>query len=95
MLSWGMEDQDFALKCWLMGHSMLVDPELVVAHRFVAEHTEYTSSPFEHLLMNRIPWRGGVSSARSGKTGAVVIGRIMAQSLVRGMETLRAEPGER
>ena len=54
MLSWGMEDEDYALKCWLMGHSMLVDPGLrVIAHRFVTEHREYTI-PFEHLLMNRI-----------------------------------------
>jgi GT2 family glycosyltransferase len=53
MIFWGMEDQDFALKCWLMGHNILVDPELVIAHRFVSSHPEYYVS-FEHLLMNRL-----------------------------------------
>jgi glycosyltransferase involved in cell wall biosynthesis len=53
MLTWGMEDQDLALKCWLMGHSILVDPELAIGHRFVRTHSNY-SIPFEHLLANRL-----------------------------------------
>ena len=34
MLFWGVEDLDFGLKCWLMGHPILHDPEPVIGHRF-------------------------------------------------------------
>ena len=34
MLCWGVEDLDFGLKCWLMGHPILHDPEPVIGHRF-------------------------------------------------------------
>jgi GT2 family glycosyltransferase len=53
MLSWGMEDLDFGLKGWLMGHSLLVDPEAVIGHRFATGPLEY-SVPMEHLLVNRL-----------------------------------------
>jgi GT2 family glycosyltransferase len=51
MLTWGLEDVDFALKCWLMGHSILVDPEPIIGHRFSRGLVEYPV-PFEHLLHN-------------------------------------------
>ena len=34
MLVWGVEDLDFGLRTWMMGHSILHDPEAVVGHRF-------------------------------------------------------------
>ena len=53
MRSWGVEDVDFGLKCWLMGHPILHDPEAVVGHRFQRSFDHYHVAP-EHLLANQI-----------------------------------------
>ena len=53
MRSWGVEDVDFGLKCWLMGHPILHDPEAVVGHRFQRSFDHYRVAP-EHLLANQI-----------------------------------------
>ena len=34
MRIWGVEDIDFGLKAWLLGHPILHDPEAVIGHRF-------------------------------------------------------------
>ena len=34
MFSWGVEDLDFGLRTWLLGYSILHDPEAIVGHRF-------------------------------------------------------------
>jgi len=34
MLQWGMEDIDFGIKAWLMGHEILNDPLASIGHRF-------------------------------------------------------------
>jgi glycosyltransferase involved in cell wall biosynthesis len=53
MKFWGVEDLDFALKCWLMRHPILHDPEIVIGHRFQEEFTQY-SVPVEHILVNQL-----------------------------------------
>ncbi|HEY5312109.1 MAG TPA: glycosyltransferase [Pirellulales bacterium] len=53
MRLWGVEDLDFGLKCWLMGHSILHDPEAVVGHRFRAAFDNYTA-PLENLMANQL-----------------------------------------
>ncbi len=47
MRSWGVEDLDFGLKCWLMGHRILHDPEATIGHRFQSAFHNY-AVPFEH-----------------------------------------------
>jgi glycosyltransferase involved in cell wall biosynthesis len=42
MRRWGVEDLDFGLKCWLMGHRILHDPGVVVGHRFRTSFDNYT-----------------------------------------------------
>jgi len=34
MVGWGVEDVDFGLRAWLMGHPIVHDPGAVVGHRF-------------------------------------------------------------
>jgi GT2 family glycosyltransferase len=53
MKFWGVEDLDFAFKCWLMGYPILHDPEIVVGHRFQEAFTNY-SVPTEHILVNQL-----------------------------------------
>ncbi len=53
MLVWGVEDLDFGLRCWMMGHSILHDPEAVVGHRFRAAFDTY-EVPYERLLVNQL-----------------------------------------
>jgi hypothetical protein len=53
MRLWGVEDLDFGLKCWLMGHPILHDPEAVVGHRFRAAFDNYTA-PLENLMANQL-----------------------------------------
>ena len=53
MRTWGVEDLDFGLKCWLMGYRALVDPSAVIGHRFRKENTSYTV-PSEHFYSNQL-----------------------------------------
>jgi GT2 family glycosyltransferase len=48
MYSWGVEDVDFGVKSWLMGHAVLHDPKAIVGHRFQAAFTTYSVS--EHFI---------------------------------------------
>lgn len=50
---YGLEDLDFGLKAWLMGHPVLHDPEPVIGHRFRASFDNY-SVPMEHILVNQL-----------------------------------------
>ena len=53
MLCWGVEDLDFGLKCWLMGHPILHDPEAVIGHRFQQRFDNF-EVPIERLLVNQL-----------------------------------------
>jgi GT2 family glycosyltransferase len=53
MRSWGLEDLDFGLKAWLMGHPVLHDPEPVIGHRFRAAFDDYPV-PMEHIVVNQL-----------------------------------------
>ncbi|MGI8979507.1 MAG: glycosyltransferase [Pirellulaceae bacterium] len=53
MRIWGIEDIDFGLKCCLLGHRILHDPEASVGHRFRKEFDNY-SVPVEHIVVNQL-----------------------------------------
>jgi GT2 family glycosyltransferase len=53
MRYWGVEDLDFGLKCWLMGQSILHDPEAIVGHSFRETFANYSVPP-EHFLVNQM-----------------------------------------
>ena len=53
MRMWGVEDLDFGLKAWLMGHPLLHDPAARIGHRFQAAFEGY-SAPAEHIVANRL-----------------------------------------
>lgn len=53
MSHWGLEDVDFGLKSWLMGHPILHDPEIHVGHRFQEYVTGYRIS-WPALIVNQL-----------------------------------------
>jgi glycosyltransferase involved in cell wall biosynthesis len=53
MLQWGVEDLDFSLKAWLMGHAVLHDFEAVIGHRFRGDFDNYTVAD-ESVALNKI-----------------------------------------
>ena len=53
MRMWGVEDLDFGLKCWLMGHRILHDPEATIGHRFRCAFDNYSVPP-ECVLINQL-----------------------------------------
>jgi glycosyltransferase involved in cell wall biosynthesis len=53
MQSWGVEDLDLGLKCWLMGYRHLVDHDAVIGHRFRDENSTY-AVPSEHFYANQL-----------------------------------------
>jgi len=53
MRMWGVEDLDFGLKCWLMGHRILHDPEATIGHRFRCAFDSYPVPP-ECVLINQL-----------------------------------------
>ena len=50
MLEWGAEDLDFGLKAWLMGASVLNDPDAVIGHRFRASFDNFDVSAVQPLV---------------------------------------------
>jgi GT2 family glycosyltransferase len=55
MRSYGSEDLDFGLKSWLLGYTLLVDPEATIGHRFRRQSTPCVyAMPSEHFLLNRL-----------------------------------------
>ncbi len=53
MRSWGVEDLDFGLKCWLMGYRILHDAQATIGHRFRETFDNY-SVPVEHVVANQL-----------------------------------------
>ncbi len=78
MLSWGVEDLDFGLKCWLMGYPILHDPEALIAHRFRQKFDNF-DVPVEMLVHNQLRmarknftdgvWRDWVERCRHRNAG--------------------------
>jgi GT2 family glycosyltransferase len=54
MLSWGSEDLDLGLRAWLMGRTILLDPEPIIGHRFRRDFDACYPIPCEHVLFNQI-----------------------------------------
>ena len=54
MLSYGLEDLEFGLRAWLMGHSILLDPVPMVGHRFLEGREKCYRVPPEHYLLNKL-----------------------------------------
>jgi glycosyltransferase involved in cell wall biosynthesis len=53
MSSWGLEDLDLGLKCWLSGYRILHDPQAAVGHRFRDSFDNY-QVPAEHVIANQL-----------------------------------------
>lgn len=53
MRIWGVEDLDFGLKSWLLGHPVLHDAVPVIGHRFRTSFDNYPV-PREHVLANHL-----------------------------------------
>lgn len=53
MLSWGSEDVDLGVKCWLLGHVVWHDPVPMIGHRFQSRFERYTV-PSPHVLGNQL-----------------------------------------
>ncbi len=53
MYMWGVEDVDFGVKSWLLGHSVLHDPVAIIGHRFQNAFARY-EAPGEQLIANQI-----------------------------------------
>jgi len=80
MRFWGVEDLDFALKCWLMGHPILHDPKVAVGHRFQESFDRY-SVPVEHIVVNQLRlayknythavWSAWLEAARDRHSGVL------------------------
>jgi GT2 family glycosyltransferase len=62
MYGWGVEDVDFGVKSWIMGHPVLHDPKPIVGHRFQKAFTTYAVS--EHFIIaNRLRMAYKICSA--------------------------------
>jgi len=53
MYMWGVEDVDFGVKSWLLGHPVLHDAQPVIGHRFQKTFNTY-QAPTEHLIANQL-----------------------------------------
>jgi glycosyltransferase involved in cell wall biosynthesis len=53
MLTWGVEDLDLGLKCWLMGGRILHDAQARIGHRFRRQFDNYPV-PAEHVVVNQL-----------------------------------------
>jgi len=73
MRMYGVEDLDFGLKAWLMGHPVLHDPAALIGHRFRTSFDNY-AVPLEHPVANQVRmarknftevvWRDWIKRAR-------------------------------
>ena len=80
MLCWGVEDLDFGLKCWLMGHPILHDPQAVIGHRFQQRFDNF-EVPVEQLIVNQLRmarknfteavWSDWLARCRARNSGAL------------------------
>jgi glycosyltransferase involved in cell wall biosynthesis len=52
MYMWGVEDVDFGVKSWLLGHPVLYDPVPIIGHRF-QKSFKYTA-PIGHFIANQL-----------------------------------------
>jgi GT2 family glycosyltransferase len=78
MRFWGVEDLDFSLKAWLMGHPILHDPDIVIGHSFQNGFRNY-SVEAEEILANQLrmafkhyapgAWEEWVQAARLRHSG--------------------------
>lgn len=53
MRMWGIEDLDFGLKTWLMGHPTFNDPAAIIGHRFRGSFDNY-AAPMDHVIANQL-----------------------------------------
>ncbi|MFO0899234.1 MAG: glycosyltransferase [Pirellulales bacterium] len=53
MTCWGVEDVEFGVKAWLLGHPILHQPEAVVGHRFHVA-TEVYPQAEQHIAANQL-----------------------------------------
>lgn len=53
MRSWGIEDIDFGLRCWLLGKRILHDPAVYIGHRFRDSFDNY-EVPVGDVIANQI-----------------------------------------
>jgi len=53
MRMWGVEDVDFSLRAWLLGHPVLVDPGAAVGHRFRPTFATFSAPP-DHVVANSL-----------------------------------------
>ncbi|HAK96986.1 MAG TPA: hypothetical protein DCM87_18850 [Planctomycetes bacterium] len=53
MVEWGLEDLDFGLKAWLMGHPVVSDVSVTIGHRFRRAFTTYAVA-HESVLANKL-----------------------------------------
>jgi glycosyltransferase involved in cell wall biosynthesis len=53
MYMWGVEDVDFGVKSWLMGHPVLHDPLPTIGHRFQKTFTSYRAY-MENIVSNEM-----------------------------------------
>jgi GT2 family glycosyltransferase len=53
MRYWGVEDLDLGLRCWLLGHRILHDPQAAIGHRFRQRFDNYAVPP-ESFLANQL-----------------------------------------
>jgi GT2 family glycosyltransferase len=54
MRLWGVEDIDFGLRAWFMGHPVLLDPKTVIGHRFQTSFDNYPVSWSNDCLGGRM-----------------------------------------
>ena len=96
MRSWGVEDLDLGLKCWLLGSRLLIDPEAVIGHRFRKENETY-SVPAEHVYANRLRMalKTFGESVWTEQPAGADPPRRDGGTLGEGVELLRGNPGNR
>lgn len=77
MWEWGIEDVDLGLRAWLMGYSVLHDPDSVIGHRFSGRFDNFTVAQ-ANVLANKMrmarksfadpTWREWIRKSRSRRS---------------------------